>query len=228
MDPLITSAIAGGGASIIGNLIGGNQSAKASIRAAREQMAFQERMSSTAHQREVEDLRKAGINPILSAKHGGASSPGGALATVPDYSQIGSQAVGSAQEAVRTKKTMELLDLEKQSRQLDNMAKSKQNDLLEIGKRVAAAEADVKGLEAFSARRILEVKQAWPKTTKALDLVMPYVSQIISTARDAAITGRAIQGFGNMKAVVPEPRSGNWRNLNAPLDPFGVGRKSNE
>jgi hypothetical protein len=64
--------------SAIGSFIGGRERNTAQTEAAREQMAFQERMSSTAHQREVKDLRKAGLNPILSSRLGGASSPGGA------------------------------------------------------------------------------------------------------------------------------------------------------
>lgn len=44
---------------------------------------WQERMSNSAHQREVEDLKKAGLNPVLSitGSSGGASTPSGSSAT---------------------------------------------------------------------------------------------------------------------------------------------------
>lgn len=53
---------------------------------AQKQRTFQRKMSNTAHTREVKDLIRAGLNPILAAGGAGASSPGGAMGSSPSPS----------------------------------------------------------------------------------------------------------------------------------------------
>jgi hypothetical protein len=80
------TAWAGLGSALVGGLTsmwGGNRRNEMQIEQAREQMAFQERMSNTAYQRATKDLEKAGLNRIM-AFGSPSTTPAGAQAQIQD------------------------------------------------------------------------------------------------------------------------------------------------
>jgi len=120
-----------GGLSALGGYFQG-QSSQAS---AKDQMKFQERMSNTSFQRGMADLRKAGLNPILAAKVGGASTPQGAGYQVPNIGEAfasGAHSAGSLRQMIAgTEKTKE---------ETKNVPKA--GDLLSQQMRTAQAQAE--------------------------------------------------------------------------------------
>lgn len=101
----------------------------ASAEQAQRQMDFQERMARNSYQYAVNDMERAGLNPMLAYSQGGAATPSGAQGQVfqPAPMQNKMQAgIGSAQQAAGAGQTVAqtgLLDAQKQNVEADTVMK---------------------------------------------------------------------------------------------------------
>lgn len=93
----VLSSLGGGLIGGVGSYLGQQSANQANAQQAKDQMAFQERMRETSYQTAVEDMKKAGLSPMLAYSQGGASNQVGAAAQISNSIGAG---VHSAQEGI--------------------------------------------------------------------------------------------------------------------------------
>lgn len=151
----------------------GAESANASNRqAAREQMAFQERMANTTYQRAVKDLESAGLNPMMAYGNMHTSNPSGALAA-PAQNSFGA-AVSSFNESRGTS-----AEVSKKAAEQENLRSMNEQINAATAREVATAEKLKQDTKTSASQDLLnigaqEVQKAQARASNA------------AAARDAA------------------------------------------
>lgn len=105
------AAAAGAAVQAAGDIASYVQNAKQ----AKEQRQWQYMMSSTAYRRAVHDLEEAGLNPILAAGMGGATTPPGAMAHA-DFGRAATSARQAYEAVVDARKKREEVKVLKASK----------------------------------------------------------------------------------------------------------------
>ena len=138
---MVLPAIIGAVGSIASGLIGSQgarQANQAQMRfnevEASKNRLFQARMSRTAYQRGMKDMKLAGLNPILAGRLGGASSPAGSAANVGSLANPLADLAHGVGSAASNAMALH-------SAQLQNKNVASQNALIQAQARKTAAEA---------------------------------------------------------------------------------------
>lgn len=167
------------------DLAGGVFSAFANANQASKNRSFQDYMSSTAYQRAVLDLERAGLNPMLAYGHGGASTPTGATAHIENPAKgVGATAASAAQAGLVTAQKEKL-----------------EAETAEIRARTEVHPATVTEL---GSRSSLQNAQ-WANVNANTQHLLADIDRIIATTdREWSTSAHAVQGVKNMQAVLPQ------------------------
>ncbi len=180
------------------NLAGQERANVQNLRIAREQMAFQERMSSSSWQRAVSDMKLAGINPMLAYMKGGASSPAGAQARMEN---VMAPAVSSAMHAKRLQKELRIMDEQAKNIVQDTGKKQAEANLLKVRQLIESWGTPIPGLTASGKGGMIPYgvhqRQAQLRLTQAqleaLNRILP--GKAITGSKAAAII-QLLRGMG--------------------------------
>lgn len=131
---------------------------------------FQERMANTAYQRAMEDMRKAGLNPMLAYSQGGAAVPQGSVAQVSNKWASAANAFNQVSSGISSGVSSEASGVQAEASMSQAMTANKLADNT-VRKTVAEIEnmtSDTQRLNAVVDNLRVEysnlIKEGWNKT----------------------------------------------------------------
>lgn len=190
--------VAAAAVSAIGSKLGQDSANETNLQSAREQMAFQERMSNTAYQRAVGDMSAAGLNPMLAYQQGGASSPPGSQARVENAIAPG---VASALQAMQMAQGYaQVQQTEAGTEQLQAATKKIQSETMDLNVNTAYRAAELRKLQAeaefapsYQLERTLRERHEARKSSAEAEVKSSTIQEAIRRARaEAELTELAI------------------------------------
>jgi hypothetical protein len=208
-------AIAAAGISAAASILGGREANDATRQSTEAQIAFQREGMQNRYQWTMNDMRRAGLNPILAYQQGGGSAmPGASYQAINEMEGVG-DAVNSAYQNMRIEQEMKNMQETNKNIAADTQKKRDESDLIKTQQYLSNVDAILKSEQARYTRATSAVNEM---TVHQIEAQIRILREQYQQARTEAERASIEENFYKKYPWARE--AGMWKDLINPLNLF--------